>query len=158
MNLKNPLGTLRRVWNVLGRLPLGGTVLSHIFSFFVPYTGTIVPKIEELRPGSVRVRMGDRRRVRNHLSCVHAMAMANLAEAATGLAVGIALADHQRAILTGFRIRYLKKARGSLVGVCRFVLPPDFVEGELEVEGSVEDSSGQVVASAEALWRVGLNR
>ena len=59
MHLKQPIATLRKLWNFLRPIPFGGKVLSHIFGFFVPYTGTIAPEIVELQPGLVKVRMQD---------------------------------------------------------------------------------------------------
>lgn len=152
--LKNPIATLRQLWSFLRRVPLGRQILSLLFGFFVPYTGSIRPEIVELEPGLVKIRMRDRRAVRNHLRSVHAMALGNLAEAATGLAVSLLLADDRRAILTGFRMDYLKKGRGPLTAICRFQLPPGFREGELVVEGEIHNQAGETVAVARADWRV----
>lgn len=153
--LQNPIATLRRLWRILRRFPMGKWILSRLFGFFVPYTGSIQPEIVELEPGQVMLRMRDRRAVRNHLNCVHAMAMGNLAEATTGLALSILLTDRQRAILTGFSMDYLKKGRGSLLALCRYQLPPDFVQGDLVVEGEIRNEAGETVAIARANWRVG---
>lgn len=156
--LKRPVATLRKLWGFLGKVPFGRTVLNHLFGFFVPYSGTVSPEIVELQPGLVKVQMRDQRRVRNHLQSVHATAMCTLMEAATGLAVMVALPDNSRAILTGFQISYLKKGRGTLTAVCRFVVPADFVEGDLVVDGIIENGAGETVATAAASWRVGAGR
>ncbi|GMU55022.1 MAG: hypothetical protein AMXMBFR33_41680 [Candidatus Xenobia bacterium] len=152
--LENPIATLRQLWSILRRVPLGRQILSFLFGFFVPYTGSIRPEIIELEPGLVKIRMRDRRAVRNHLRSIHAMALGNLAEAATGLAVSLVLSDDRRAILTGFRMDYLKKGRGPLTAVCRFQFPPGFGEGDLVVEGEVHNRAGETVAVAHANWRV----
>jgi acyl-coenzyme A thioesterase PaaI-like protein len=94
--------------------------------------------------------------VRNHLKSVHAIALANLAEMTTGLAVTISLKDNQRAILTDFAIKFLKKARGTVTSVCRFEVPTDFAEGDLAVPVELQDPAGVVVATATATWKIGL--
>lgn len=156
--MKNPIATLRRLWSFSRRVPLGKPILNFLFGFFVPYSGSIRPEIEQLDPGCVRIRMRDRRAVRNHLQSVHAMALGNLAEAATGLGVLLLLGENQRAILTGFSMDYVKKARGVLTAVCRAELPPGFQEGDLVVLGEVLNAAGETVAVARANWRVGFSR
>lgn len=131
-------------------------MISWVLGSFVPYAGSVRPYIVELQPGHVRLTMPDRRAVRNHLRSVHAIALANLAEMTTGLAVTISLRDNQRAILTDFSIKFLKKARGTVTSISRFEVPADFVEGDLNVPVDLQDRDGVVVATAAATWKIGL--
>jgi len=146
---------LRRRWRSLARLPGGKWLFSRALGIMVPYSGTLRARIMALEPGHCRVVLRERRRVRNHLNSVHAMALANLAEMATGLALNGGLPDRARAILTGFHIEYRKKARGTLVAECRCVPPADNAEYDCAVSGEIRDASGDVVATARAVWRIG---
>ncbi len=158
---QNPIGTLRKLWRLLSPLPGGKKIFSKLLGFLVPYTGTISAEIVEISggkdgsPSTVRAVMRDRRGIRNHLQSAHAIALANLAEVSTGLAVLNGVSSNYRAILTQFSIRYLKKGRGNLTSVCKFQLPENFVEGELAVEGHIENEAGETVATAIATWKVG---
>ena len=108
--------------------------------------------VMEFEPGHVRVELRDRRKVRNHLGSVHAIALANLGELATGLAVLGALPPTVRAILTGIELTYAKKARGLLSAEARCEVGDVPSPREQRVEAHILDQSGDVVATARARW------
>jgi acyl-coenzyme A thioesterase PaaI-like protein len=97
----------------------------------------------------------ERRRVRNHLGSVHAMALANLGELATGLALMNSLPNQARGILVGFSVDYLKKARGRLTATCRCEIPSSNLEHEYLLTGEIRNENGDIVAIARARWLVG---
>ena len=107
----------------------------------VPYSGTIRPLVLLLEPGSAVVQMHDRRRVRNHLSSVHAAAMLNLAEQTGGIATSISIPGDARMIITRVTLDFLKKARGTLVSTGRCEVPTTNERSELDVE--VEKDRGR---------------
>lgn len=150
---QNPV---RELWDRLSGFPGGRTIFSKAIGLMAPYTGTIRPHVAELREGFCRVEMEDRRRVRNHLNSIHAMALVNLSEVASGLAVVYSLPESVRGILTGFEIDYLKKARGTLSAEADVVLPK-FKGEELEIEVPIttRDPERDVVTRATAEWLVG---
>ncbi|MGB5261084.1 MAG: hotdog fold domain-containing protein [Gammaproteobacteria bacterium] len=146
---------LRQEWRRFSRLPGSKWLFSHALGSVVPYSGTLGARVELLEPGHCVVTLRDRRRVRNHLNSVHAMALANLAELATGLALMNSLPDGARGILAGFSIDYLKKARGQLTATCHCDIPPGIDEHEYTLTGEIRNTDGEVVALARARWLVG---
>lgn len=153
-SLSAPGERLRTLWRRLSNFPGGKTVFSLFVGWMTPYSGTIGARVAELEPGWCRVTLRDRRRVRNHLASVHAMALANLAEMASGLAVLVGLPPGVQGIVTGFSITYLKKARGLLTAECRTGSLAVTAEQEYEAPVAVTDAQGDVVARATARWRL----
>jgi acyl-coenzyme A thioesterase PaaI-like protein len=146
---------LRRRWRLLSVKPGGKWLFSRGLGRQVPYTGTLGARVERLEPGRCVVVLRDRRRVRNHLHSVHAMALANLGEMATGLALLNSLPEGARGILTGFHIAYLKKARGRLLAECRCPVPADSRRQEVELNGEIRDGADEVVAVVTVCWLIG---
>jgi len=153
-NLSAPGERLRASWRRLSKFPGGKTLFSLMLGWMTPYSGTIGARVADLEPGLCRVTLRDRRRVRNHLASVHAMALANLAEMASGLAVLVGLPPGVQGIVTGFSISYLKKARGLLTAECRVKGLEVTVEQEYEAPVVITDAPGDVVAHATARWRL----
>ncbi len=154
----SPESIIRRQWETWSGRPGGKKIFSFLIGRVVPYTGTIGATVEELRPGYARATLRDRRRVRNHLRSVHAVALMNLAELATGLSLNFALPSDARSILKGLSIEYLKKARGKLTAEANAPVLQSNEERDLRVTTEIKDEAGDVVATATAHWLVGPRR
>lgn len=146
---------IRSLWDRFAARPGGRLLFSVALGRLAPYTGSISPRVRELRVGYARVEMRDRRAVRNHLRSVHAIALMNLAEVTSGLALMYALPSDARAILLGLSIDFLKKARGTLTAEATLEPPATSERREYEFESIIRDDSGEVVARARARWLVG---
>ncbi len=146
-----------RYWRRVSRLPGGGRLFGFFVGRMAPYTGTISPTVLELEPGRARVEMRDRRRLRNHLRSLHAIALINLGELATGLALTTALPPGVRGIPIALSIEYHRKARGTVEAESACGAPVVTKETgpvEHEVVGAILDRSGQMVARVSARWRL----
>ena len=152
--LAAPTAVLARWWQRLSPLPGGKTLFSIFLGRLAPYTGSMGARVVELRPGYSRWELRDRRRVRNHLNSIHAVALANLAEVASGTAMIMTIPPGVRAIVTALSIEYLKKARGRLVAECRCEVPPVTEGREQLVHAEVRDEANDVVARATVRWRL----
>lgn len=146
-------------WKQASSIPAGKILFSLMIRKLIPYTGALGAQVLKIERGDIEIKLRDRRGVRNHLSSIHAMALANLGEFATGLAVVTGLPPKMRAILKGFEIEYLKKARGTLTAKAKYKHKDSGKDSEdVSVVGEIFNTDGEVVAKVKALWRVGKNK
>lgn len=146
---------IRDSWDRLHKVPGGRAIFSRLVGVAAPYTGSMGARVVELSRGTATVELPDRRRVRNHLDCVHAIALANLAELTGNVAVAYTLPDDARFIVAGMSIDYLKKARGTITGTATCPLFDSSAREEHAVEVSLRDRKGEEVAHATLRTLVG---
>ena len=155
-NHESPGAELLRAWRRTRPLPFGNRIFSWFVGRSAPYTGSVRATVLALAPGHARVALRDRRAVRNHLRSIHAVALANLGELTTGLALTTALPAAVRGIPVRLTIDYKKKARGTIVAECDCA-PITAVEDSRDQAATalLRDGAGEVVAEIAALWHLG---
>jgi acyl-coenzyme A thioesterase PaaI-like protein len=154
-SMESPTVRLQALWRRLSPIPGGRWLFSRILGRIARYTGSMGAVVDAFEPGRVRIRLRDRPAVRNHLRSIHAVALSNLGELATGLAILSACPPTTRGILVALETAYLKKARGTLVATAE-VAPLEVSDPREEwVEADIRDEAGDVVATVRARWRLG---
>ena len=150
---------VRDAWDRMHKIPGGKRLFSLMVGRAAPYTGTIGARIEQLEVGYAKVTLRDRPSVRNHLRCVHAIALANLAEVTGNVAVFYALPDDMRFIVSGLSIEYLKKARGTLTAESRPpAIPSSGEKKEIQVIVEIKDTAGELCARTTLRTLIGPKR
>ena len=145
---------LLNLWSFLNAWPGGRWVFHRILFWKVPYTGSIRGQVLVLRPGYCQVKLRDRRQIRNHLRSIHAVALVNLGEMTSGLAMLVGLPANVRGIVIHLAIDYLKKARGTLIAESHCNIPE--VEGEMtwDVTTEIRNQVGDTVARTTIRWQL----
>lgn len=140
-------------WKKLGHSVIGRKLFNFLLARIVPYSGNIKAEVMSLGDGNVTVAMKDRRAVRNHLKSIHAIALANLGELVSGLAMFSKIPNATRAIVVDLEIKYLKKARGRLIATGK-ARPPEIIDSPTTsiVEAEIKDAAGDVVATIKVHW------
>jgi len=146
---------IRVAWDRLVRVPGGKLLYSRMVGRLAPYTGSMGAVVQELSEGYSRVTLADRRAVRNHLSCIHAVALANLVEMTGNLALGYSLPDDARFIVAGMGLDYVKKARGTITGECRTPAIDSSAQQEYQIRVTLRDEGGDVVVEGTLRTLVG---
>ncbi len=142
------------LWRRFGQKPGGSWVFGRIIRLAVPYTASVRPLVREVRPGYARVQLRDRRRVRNHLNSIHAIALANVGEFTGGLAMTATAPANVRSILLKLEVEFLKKARGTVTAECRCEVPEVTQSLDHVVYTVVTNGTGEEVARVAATWRL----
>ncbi|MEP7312699.1 MAG: hotdog fold domain-containing protein [Pseudomonadota bacterium] len=153
--MRSPGRVLLQLWRRLRPLPGGTWLFSLLFGWRVPYSGSVRPRVRVLAPGHAEIEIPDRRANRQHLGSIHAIALLNVAEQASGLALLTGLPDGIRGIVTQISMQYFKKARGTIRAVCHVVTPTVTSDIEFDVTADCLDRDGNVVARATVRWRLG---
>jgi acyl-coenzyme A thioesterase PaaI-like protein len=141
-------------WSRWSPRPGGRWLFGRVIAMAIPYTWSARPRVREVRPGYARVELRDRRRVRNHLRSIHALALANVGEFTGGLAMTATVPPAVRSILVKLEIEYLKKARGTVIAECHCAVPQVTESTNHEVKTVVRDAIGDEVARVTATWRL----
>ena len=153
--LSSPNAMLQVGWTKLKNIPGGNIIFSSLASKYIPYTGSISPLVLSIESGQARVLLKDKRAVRNHLNCIHAIALANVGEFSTGLCLISQLPESAMAILTRIEIEYLKKARGDLVSEAIYQYQNAQQENEdHKITANILNASNEIVTKVHATWRV----
>ena len=142
-----------QIYRKLASWPFGKYLFSKGIGWRAPFFSTINVRVQDYQEGLIVCTMRDRRAVRNHLGCVHAIAMCNLAEACGGMAVDSATPSGLRWIPQGMTVRYLKKARGNLTGQCR-IDPAKVQAGVVEGRVEIRDPGKALVFEADISFKV----
>lgn len=152
---ENPVLRMQRLWQRLQNLPGGSWLFSKMLGWMIPYSGTIAARVKILKPGYAQLQLRDHRRVRNHLYSIHALALGNLGELTSGLAILTCLSATTRGIPTKITIEYFKKARGDLVAESQVSLPKVTENIDFEIHADVLDADGDLVSRTTVIWRLG---
>ena len=136
---------VRIAWDKLHALPGGTRAFSKLIGLAAPYTSTIHAHVVHVERGRAEVTMNDTRDVRNHIDCIHAVALANLVELTGNIALAYSLPDDGRFIVAKMSLEYIAKARGPIraIGTCE--VPETSERRELEVLVRIENADGKEV-------------
>ncbi len=145
---------IKRLWDKLSPYPGGRVAFSKMLGLLAPYSLSIDAKVMDLGPGRARVEMRERWRLQNPFNSVHAIALANLGELTSGLAMMYGLPPELRAIMLKIEIEYTKKARGMITAVCQTDPIEESTQGAIRLLTNLRDEAGDKVATVQATWLV----
>lgn len=149
---ESPGEKILATWKKLKDKPFGKKMFSRGVGKLAAYTGTIKALVTEVKPGHCQVFLKERRQNKNHLKSIHAVALINLGEVTSGLAVLSGMSSQVRGILTKMEMEYIKKAKGDLTAECNCEIPEVADSLDYTVKTVIKDLSGEVVAVGTFYW------
>lgn len=109
---------MSRLTDLYGRahaVPIvGDRLFSIAFAQVAPYFATVSPLFTVIEPNHAEVRIKKRRRVKNHIGTVHAIALCNGLEAAMGALAEASIPATKRWIPKGMEVAYTAKADSDI--------------------------------------------
>lgn len=150
-----PTDRIRTAWEALHGLPFGKKLFGWIIGRVAPYSGNIKAEVLDLKVGYAEVKMRDRWQLRNHIRCLHAIALSNLAEFTGNLALAYSIPGDARFIVTRINMEYFHKARGDITAICASPMPMENVKREVEISIELRDARGVLVSRGALFSLVG---
>ena len=151
-NNESPGEKILANWKKLKDKPFGKILFSRAVGKLAAYTGTIKALVTDLNPGHCQSLLKERKSNKNHLKSIHAVALINLGEMTSGLAVLSGMTSQVRGILTKMEMEYIIKAKGDLTAECICEIPEVKTDLDYQVQTTIKNSSGEVVAVGTFYW------
>jgi acyl-coenzyme A thioesterase PaaI-like protein len=146
-------------------LPFGRALFSSLVGVTAPYSASIGATILSFDAKSVTCSIEDRPWLRNPFSSIHAIALANLGELASGLGVMSTLQNIKtvRGIPVSVNTKYMKKSRGTITATCSLANLGQQLKGittksTIVVETIMRDASGDQVAVCQVVWQFSVKK
>ncbi len=137
--------------------PIRIWLISKMLGYTVKLLGTTKTRIVQLTPQHSEITMRNLRRNRNHIGGVHACAMALAAETATGLLIGMHVADDSVPVIKSMHVDFNKRAYGNITAKayltyeqCRLI--QEHKKGEVTVSCLVQDEHHQEPVQVIMVW------
>ena len=117
--MSRQVGFTLSAWQRMPQWFGGKWIFSRLVCLKAPYFASIRPRFKALCPGYCEVHIKKRRAIPNHIGTVHAIAMCNMAELASGTMIDVTIPVTHRWIPKGMTVEYLKKAKTSLRAIAK---------------------------------------
>ena len=141
------------IWQKLDKKLMGRWLFKQIIANKIPYTGSIKADVQRLEPGHCEVLMKYRKSNTNHLNSIHALALSNLGEFTSGLAMMTGLPPNIRGIVTNINTDYLKKARGHLLAKAQVKIPEvRHAKTEHLIQAHIYNQGDELVTTVTVKW------
>ena len=106
------------LWHKTKGIPVvGPRLFSFAFGQKAPYFASIRPRFTVVEPNHTELVIPKRRRVKNHIGTVHAIALCNGLEAAMGALAEVSIPADKRWIPKGMEVTYTAKASSDITCV-----------------------------------------
>jgi acyl-coenzyme A thioesterase PaaI-like protein len=149
----------RKIVNKVNKTPIRirSFLLTKIFCTTVKFAGTSSIKLVSVSNTEAVLTLENKKKVRNHIGGIHAIAAALLAESATGIVFGMNVLDSCVPLLKSMTIHYQRRMKGNLTAIAKISEADVQViensdKGSLIVNVEITDESEQQPIVCEMEW------
>ena len=150
---------LAKLVKATSKFPKGvrSTLWSKAFGRVVPMVGTANIKYLEVSSSKVIVEIKNQRSMQNHIGQLHAVAMALIAETATGFVAAMNVPDSSIVLIKSLHLDYKRPSKGDMRATATLTAEQikdmqTSDKGEALVSVVITDESGQEPVQAEMIW------
>jgi len=131
-------------------------LLTKLFCSQVKYARTSRIILLEVEQNKVKLLIKNKKRVQNHIGGVHAIAVALLAESATGIVFGMNLPDSCMPLLKSMTMNFQRRMQGDLTAIATIsdeqISLLNQEKGNMEIAVSITDASGEQPIECFMTW------
>lgn len=134
-------------------------ILTKFFCSTVKFAGTTGINIKSVSHEQVEITLANKKKVQNHISGIHAVAAALLAESATGIVFGMNVPDGSVPLLKSMNIEYQRRMQGSLTAIAKIseaqrqtILQQEKGDMVIAVEITDESNEQPIVCKMDWAW------
>jgi acyl-coenzyme A thioesterase PaaI-like protein len=149
----------RKIVNKVNKAPRGmrSFLLTKIFCTTVKFANTASIKLVSVTHTQAVLTLENKKKVRNHIGGIHAIAAALLAESATGIVFGMNVLDSSVPLLKSMTIHYQRRMKGNLTAIAKISesdvqLIENSDKGTMMVKVEITDESEQQPIVCEMEW------
>ncbi|MFW2077769.1 DUF4442 domain-containing protein [Acinetobacter sp. ULE_I010] len=153
------INRLAKLVKATSKLPKGvrSTIWSKAFGRVVPMVGSASIKYVEVTHSQVIVEIKNHRAMQNHIGQLHAVAMALIAETATGFVTGMNVPDTSIVLIKSMQLEYKRPSKGDMRAVATLTdeqikAMQSTEKGETLVNVVITDESGKEPVTGQMLW------
>ena len=149
----------RKIVSKVNKAPRGmrSFLLTKIFCTTVKFAGTASIKLVSVSNTQAVLTLENKKKVRNHIGGIHAIAAALLAESATGIVFGMNVLDSCVPLLKSMTIYYQRRMKGNLTAIAKLSeaevqMIENSDKGSMMVKVEITDESEQQPIVCEMEW------
>jgi acyl-coenzyme A thioesterase PaaI-like protein len=133
----------RKIVTKVNKVPrsMRSFVLTKIFCTTVKFAKTASIKLVSVTNTQAVLTLENKKKVRNHIGGIHAIAAALLAESATGIVFGMNVLDSCIPLLKSMTIHYQRRMKGNLTAIAKI--------SEADVQTIENSDKGTLIVSVE---------
>ncbi len=148
------MNRLSKIVLKLNKFPL---LINYILRYSIPFTGTANLKFEKVTNNQVIASLKNKRKVKNHINQIHAVAMILLAESASGIVFGMNVKESSLPLCKSLNSKFVKRSNGAMKATAsltdeqiNFIQSTD--KGEINVPVIITDESNNEPVICEVVW------